>query len=53
MGPPGGVESVAEPKGWQTALGVWAIPEGLGPRPGAGAHGCIVDLGDRDHRESA
>src|SRR5262249_30990198 len=43
-----GAASVAEPKGLETAWGVWAITEGLCTRPGAIAPGCILDLGDRD-----
>jgi len=53
MGPAGGAEIVAPPKGVQTAVGVFAIPEGLVTRPREVAHGCLVALGDIDHRESA
>ena len=53
MGPAGGAEIVAPPKGVQTAVGVFAIPEGLVTRPREVAPGCLVALGDIDHRESA
>ena len=52
-GPAGGAESVAPHKGLQTALGVFASPDGLCTRPGEVAPGCLWALGALDHREVA
>jgi hypothetical protein len=44
---------VAQHKGLKTELGVLAITDGIFTRPGAVAHGFILDLGDIDHSEIA
>jgi hypothetical protein len=53
IGPAGVAASVAQQKGFKTALGVCAITDGICTRPGEVAHGFILDLGDIDHSESA
>jgi len=53
MGPAGVAAIGAEHKGFETALGVCEITDGIFTRPGEVAHGFIVPLRDIDRSESA
>jgi hypothetical protein len=52
---PGGLagvaDIVAQQEGFEPELGVFQIAEGIFTRPREIAHGCIVNLGDRDKGE--
>jgi hypothetical protein len=51
LGPAHIPDILSQQQGFQTALGVFAIAEGLFTRPGAIAKGCIFDCGDIDGGE--